>query len=51
MHYMDGFLEDKPKVLNDRSYEFLKQQYVYFIRIKIMIMNKQLDSPLTSENK
>ena len=26
MHFMDGFLEDKPKVLYDKSYEFLKQQ-------------------------
>ena len=23
MHYMDGFLEDKPKLLNDKPYEFL----------------------------
>ena len=34
MHYMDGFWEDKPKVLNDKSYEFLQQQDVYFIRIE-----------------
>ena len=26
MHYMDGLLEDKPKVILDKSYEFLKQQ-------------------------
>ena len=25
MYYMDGFLEDKPKLLNDKSYEFLKK--------------------------
>ena len=25
MYYMDGCLEDKPKTLNDKSYEFLKQ--------------------------
>ena len=23
MHYMDGFLEDKPKILNDIYYEFI----------------------------
>ena len=26
MHVMDGLLEDRPKVLNDKSYEFLTQQ-------------------------
>ena len=26
MHYMGGFLEDKPKVLNYKSYEFLKNK-------------------------
>ena len=25
MYYMDGFLEDKPNRLNDKSYEFLKR--------------------------
>ena len=25
MHYMDGVLEYKPKVLNDKSYEFLNR--------------------------
>ena len=49
MHYMDGFLEDKPKLLNDRSYEFLKQQDEYFIIIKITKPNKHLDFPLTSK--
>ena len=34
MHYMDGCLEDKPNVLNDKSYEFLQQQDGYYIRIK-----------------
>ena len=36
MHYMDGFLEDKPKVILDKTYEFLKQQDGYFVRIKII---------------
>ena len=36
MHFMDGLLEDKPKLLNDKSYEFLNQQDGYFVRIKII---------------
>ena len=40
MHFMDGFLEDKPKVSYDKSYEFLKQQDGYFARIKIIKLNK-----------
>ena len=49
MHYMDGFLEDKPKAILDKSYEFLKQQDGYFVRIKIIKLNKHLDFPLTSK--
>ena len=49
MHYMDGFLEDKPKVILDKTYEFLKQQAGYFVRIKITKLNKHLDFPLTSK--
>ena len=49
MHYVDGLLEDKPKVLNNKSYEFLKRQNVYFIRIKIIKLNKHLIFPLTSK--
>ena len=48
MYVMDALLEDKPKVLNDKSYEFLKQQDVYFVRIKIIKLNKHLDLSLTS---
>ena len=51
MHYMDGFLEDKPKVLSDKTYEFLKQQDGYFVRIKIIKLNKHLGFPLTSKLK
>ena len=49
MHFMDGRLEDKPKVLYDKSYEFLKQQDGYFVRIKIIKLNKHLDFPLASK--
>ena len=49
MHYMDGFLEDKPKVLNNKSYEFLQLQDGYFIIIKILKQNKHLGFPLTSK--
>ena len=34
MYKMSGFLEGKPKTLRNTSYEFLKQQNDYFIRIK-----------------
>ena len=49
MHFMDGLLEDKPKVLCDKSYDFLKQQDVYFVRTKIIKLNKHVDPPLTSK--
>ena len=49
MHLMDGLLDDKPKVLNDKSYEFLKQQDGYFVRTKIIKLSKHLDFPLTSK--
>ena len=49
MHFMDGFLEDRPKVSKETSYEFLMQQYGYFVRIKIIKLNKHLDFPLTSK--
>ena len=49
MHYMDGFLEDKPKAILDKSYELLNQQDGYFVRIKIIKLNKHLDFPLTSK--
>ena len=29
MYYMDGFLEDQPKILNDKSYEFLKRKTIW----------------------
>jgi len=48
MRFMDGLLEGKPNALHDTSYEFLKQQDGYFIRIKIIKPNKHLCCPLTS---
>ena len=48
MHFMDGLLENKPKVLNDKCYEFLKQQGGYFVRIEVIKSNKHLDFPLTN---
>ena len=47
MYKMDGFLEGKPKVLRNTSYEFLKQQDSYFISIRTIKLNKHLDFPLT----
>ena len=49
MYYMDGFLEGLPKVLKSLSYDFLKEQECYFIRVKIIKLHKQLDFPLTSK--
>ena len=49
MHFMDVVLEGLPKVLSDTYYEVLKQQDGYFIRIKIIKLNKDLDFPLTSK--
>ena len=34
MYLMEGFLKDRPKVLNDKPYEFFKQQDGYFVRVK-----------------
>ena len=49
MYFMEGFLKGLPNVLSDTSYEFLKQQDGYFVRIKIIKLNKHLDFPLTSK--
>ena len=48
MYYMDGRLEGLPKVLTNLSYEFLKQEDGYVIRIKLIKLNKHLYVPLTS---
>ena len=49
MYFMEGFLKGLPNVLSDASYEFLKQQDGYFVRIKIIKLNKHFDFPLTSK--
>ena len=49
MYFMLGFLMGLPKVLQNLSYDFLKEQDGYFIRIKIIKLNKHLDFPLTSK--
>ena len=49
MYKMDGLLEDKPQALRNTSYEFLKQQDGFFIRIIIIKLNKHLYVPLTSK--
>ena len=49
MYKMGGFLEGKPKALRNTFYEFFKQQDGYFIRIKIIKLNRHLDFPLTSK--
>ena len=48
MYFMDGLLEGLPKLLNNLSYDFLKSQDGYFIRI-IIKLNKHLYFPLTSK--
>ena len=49
MYFMEGLLADRPKILNDKSYEFLKQQGGYSVRTKIIKLNRYLDFPLTSK--
>ena len=49
MHFMDGMLEDKPKVLCDKSFDFLKQQDGYFVRIKIIKLKRHLGFSLPSK--
>ena len=44
---MEGSLKGLPKALRDTSYEFLKQQYVYFVRIMVIKLNKHLGFPLS----
>ena len=44
-----GFLRGLPKVLQNTSYDFLKEQDGYFIRVKIIRLNKHLDFPFASK--
>ena len=48
MYQMEGCLEGLPKALRNTSYEFLKRQDGYFIRIIIIKLHKHLDFPLAS---
>ena len=49
MYFMLGFLMGMTKVLTDTSYDFVKHQDGYFIRIQLIKLNKHLDVPLTSK--
>ena len=49
VYFMSGCLKGLPNILSDTSYEFLKHQDEYFLRIKIIKLNKHLDFPLTSK--
>ena len=44
-----GYLQGEPKLLENKSYEFLKQQDGYFITIKIKKVNKHYKFPLLSK--
>ena len=47
MYVMERFSKGLPKVVSDTSYEFLKQQGGYFVRAKVIKLNRHLDSPLS----
>ena len=49
MYFMAGCLTGPPKVIRNSSYEFLKQQDGYFVRVKIVKLNKHLDSTFASK--
>ena len=49
MYFMEGFLQGLSNALSDTSYEFLKQQDGYCVRIKIVKLNRHLDFPLSSK--
>jgi len=49
MKRMKGFLKGSPKVLNNLSYYFLKEQDGYFVKIEITKINKHRAFPLSSE--
>jgi hypothetical protein len=44
-----GYLQGKPKILENKSYDFLKQQDGYFVQIKINKVNKHYKFPLISK--
>ena len=49
MYFMEGLLKGLPNILSDTSYEFLKQQNEYFVRVKAIKLNRHLDFPLSSK--
>ena len=49
MCFMEGFSKGLPDVLSDTSYDFVKQQDGYFVRIKIIKQSKHLNFPLSSK--
>ena len=49
MYCMGGFLKGLPKILSDTSYELLKQQDGYVVRIEIIKLNRHLYIPLSSK--
>ena len=49
MYFMGGFLQGLPNIFSGTSYEFLKQQDGYFVRTKILKLNKHLDFLSTSD--
>ena len=44
-----GFLKGLPNALSDTSYDFLKQQDGYFVRVKVIKLNRHLDFTLSSK--
>ena len=48
MYFMEGFSKGLPNALSDTSYEFFKQDG-YFVRVKIIKLNRHLDFPLISK--
>jgi hypothetical protein len=46
---MSGYLQGKPKILTNLTYEFLKKQDGYFIRVKILKIGKTRQFPLLSK--
>jgi len=51
MYRMDGVLQGKPKVIEDKSYGFLQECDGYFVKIKITNVGKHRDFPLMSYYK
>ena len=48
MQRLEGYLKGTPKVLENRSYEFLEKQDGYFVQIRVEKVNKKYKFPLMS---